>query len=101
MRPARLAVGVLAILFTSVTVFHVFRSVSATSVAGGPTWPCGSVARPMLPASSGLAEAMPEDGRQTFLLEQVACSGARDRQLGSALVSLLLALLLTAVFVAT
>lgn len=101
MRTPRLAVGVLALLFIGLTVFPVFRSVSAASIDGGPTWTCGSVARPALPASSVLAQATPEGGRQTFVLDQVACSAARDRQLGSSLVALLPALLLTAIFLAT
>jgi hypothetical protein len=55
----------------------------------------------MLPASYGLAAATPEAGRQGFLLNGVACSAARDRQLASSMRSLVAVLGLGAVFVAT
>jgi hypothetical protein len=99
-RTPRLVLAVLALVFLALASFHAFRNVSATAVAGGPTWPCGSVARPSLPSSDGIAAATPDSGRQAFLFDQVACAAARDRQLGRMLTSLLPALVFGIAFVA-
>jgi hypothetical protein len=93
--------GLLALLLLGLTAFHLFRPVSATAVAGGPTWPCGSVAKPALPASYGIAAGTPDEGRQAFVLDEVACSAARDRQLALAVRALLPMLGLAAVLVGT
>ena len=97
-RTGRRIVGVMAVALFALATFHIFRNVSATAVAGGPTWQCGSVARPSLPASYGIAPGMAEDDRQVFLLDQLAWSAARDRQLGSFLTTMLPALTFAAVF---
>jgi hypothetical protein len=88
-------------MLPGLTAVNFFRAVSATAIAGGPTWPWGSVTTPLLPPSSGLASATPDGGRQTFVLGEVACSAARDRPLALSVRSLLLAVGLGAVSLAT
>ena len=78
-------------LFLAGAVASLFDPVSATSVGGGPSWPCGSVVRPVVGPEEGLARATPESGRMSFLLDHAACADRRDRQLANAIRFLLAA----------
>jgi hypothetical protein len=99
MRNPRVILGVAGAVFAALAVMSLFRTVSASAVAGGAAWPCGSVVRPV--AAAPLAEATPDEGRVAAALDQAACSAARDRQLGRAVGWSLPAVVLGVAFAAT